>query len=398
MQTIAYWLTLTLVFVLPWENVIYLPGFGRISKALGLVVAVVWLLSVISTQEFRRPRPFHLAVVLFAGWNALSMFWSVDIAATRGRIQTYIQMVVLVMILWDVLRTRAALQAALQMYILGGYVCVIGAITNYRNAVEGSYTRYAASGFHPNDMGLILALGLPVAWYLAVFAKYDAPFQFLRMVNFAYLPAAVAAILLTASRGSVVAASPMVLFLLISLMGIRPMARIVVFGVLVGGLLAVVPFVPASSWARLSTIPSSITLGDMNDRIDVWLEGVDMVTTHPIVGVGSGAYRTAAVQTKHVAHNVFVSVMCELGLIGFLLMVAIILMCYHSALQHPKSLAWLWVTVLLIWSLGALVHTWEQRKQTWFFLSIVVVSSELCITRNEPRRSLAMNTNVSFQS
>jgi O-antigen ligase len=321
-----------------------------------------------------------------------------DIAATRGRIQTYIQMVVLVMVLWDVLRTRAALQAALQMYILGSYVCIVGAIINYRDAVEGSATRYAASGFHPNDMGLILALGLPVAWHLAIFAKHNAGLHFLRIVNFAYLPAAVAAILLTASRGTVVAASPMVLFLLASLMGIRPRARIAVFGVVIGALLAVIPFVPQSSWVRLSTIPESITQGDMNDRIDIWLEGVDIAAAHPILGVGSGAYRTAAVETKHVAHNVFVSVMCELGLIGFLLMMAIILICYHSALQHPKPLAWLWITVLLIWSLGALVHTWEQRKQTWFFLSIVVVSSELCIARHQPRRFLAEKTDVSFQT
>ena len=61
------------------------------------------------------------------------------------------------------------------------------------------YLRYAASGFDPNDFGLVLALAIPLALYLAVRVRS------VRWIYLAIVPTVVAAVVLTASRASLIA-------------------------------------------------------------------------------------------------------------------------------------------------------------------------------------------------
>ena len=59
MRRYAYWLMLALVFTLPWENVAELPGIGRVSRLVGLLLAVTWVLAVIESGWVRAPRVSH---------------------------------------------------------------------------------------------------------------------------------------------------------------------------------------------------------------------------------------------------------------------------------------------------------------------------------------------------
>ena len=45
MKTLAYYLSLLLMFTSSWENIVVLDGIGRISRLLGLVLAAVWFLA-----------------------------------------------------------------------------------------------------------------------------------------------------------------------------------------------------------------------------------------------------------------------------------------------------------------------------------------------------------------
>lgn len=385
MRTVAFWLSLVLIFAIPWENMILLESLGTVGRAIGLFVAAFWVVTVVVTGRFRKLRPFHLAVYLFVLWNVVSAFWSVDIDRTIGRIQTYFQLTVLVWILWDLYTTPAALRAGLQAYVLGCYVAVASTVSNYLAGTQFHTNRYTASGFNPNDIGLILALGIPLAWHLAVSEGEGKYGYMLRVVNYAYLPAATLAILLTASRGSLVAASATLLFVLGSLNRLGRFRRILIFVVLVGALFVVQDMVPQASFQRLATAGDFMTTGDLNNRVTIWREGLAILSAHPLLGVGSGAFKAAAIESGKVAHNVFVSVLVELGIIGFILFTIILVITVYQALRQPKWAARLWLTVLLVWGLGASVHTWEQTKPTWMFLSLVIVSAALTIRHDESR-------------
>jgi O-antigen ligase len=385
LRTVAFWLSLVLIFTIPWENFILIESLGTVSRAIGFFVAAFWVVTVIVTGRFRKLRPFHLAVYLFVLWNVLSAFWSLDIDSSISRILTYFQLAVLVWILWDLYTTPAALRAGLQAYVLGCYVAVVSTVSNYLAGIQFSINRYAASGFNPNDLGLILALGIPLAWHLAVIEGEGKYSYILKIVNLAYLPAATIAILLTASRGALVAASASILFVLGSLNQLGRFRRILIFVMLVGALFVVQGMVPEASFQRLATMGDIITTSDLPGRVTIWREGFAILSAHPLLGVGSGAFKAAAIGTSKVAHNVFVSVLVELGIIGFILFTIILVITVYQALRQPKWTARLWLTVLLVWGLGVSFMTWEIRKPTWMFLSLVIVSAALTIRRDESR-------------
>jgi hypothetical protein len=54
-----------MIFLIPWEGIAALSGFGSASRLIGLVVAASWLLLIIIRGEFRKITPFHVFVFLF---------------------------------------------------------------------------------------------------------------------------------------------------------------------------------------------------------------------------------------------------------------------------------------------------------------------------------------------
>ncbi len=88
-----------------------------------------------------------------------------------------------------------------------------------------------------------------------------------------------------------------------------------------------VAFVPETSWTRISTISAQVDSGDLNQRTAIWAAGLRAFAAHPVLGVGEGAYLQISdrqLGEGFVAHNTFVSVLVELGIVGFLLFAAIL--------------------------------------------------------------------------
>jgi O-antigen ligase len=384
MRTLAFWLSLILIFVTAWEDMVFFEGLGTVSRAMGLLLAAFWIVKVIVTGRFRKPRPFHVMVYLFVLWNTVSAFWSFDVEETLQRSKTYFQLAGLVWILWDLYTSPTALKAGLQAYVLGVYVSIGSTVVNYVMGQEANYLRYAATGFNANDLGLMLALGIPVAWHLAVSESNSKVTHMLSLVNYAYIPIAILAISLTASRGALLAALPAFLFVLGSLPRLNFFLRVLIFAALISALFALQPLVPQSSFQRLGTTGASIADGDLGDRVDIWRESIASFTEHPLLGIGSGAFRTAVVP-GNVAHNSFLSVLAEVGMVGFALFVIILAMTVYQAMHQPKWDARFWLIILLVWTIGASSLTWEHRKATWLFLSLVVVGASLSVRRDEAR-------------
>ncbi|MEE8450608.1 MAG: O-antigen ligase family protein [Thermoguttaceae bacterium] len=383
MRNIAFALSLIVIFVIPWENVVNVEGFGTLSSIVGVLAALFWIETVVVTNQIRRPTLFHLIVGVFVLWNVATLFWSINGQRTIGRSWTYAQLFIMILMLWDLYRTPAALKAAMQAYVLGASISLVSVIVNYDAGLTVVSRRFSATGFNANDIGLILVLGMPLAWYLAVFVNDTGKLRLLRPINFAYLPAALVAILLTGSRGTLIAAAPVVLFILCTLPRLGIAWRAVLVAGAIWGASMLPSVIPEATFQRLGTIRSSIANEDMGGRIKIWREGMLIHGAHPMLGVGAGAYQTAAVRTHHVAHNVYLSVLVESGIVGFAIFAVVLAVTVYNALRQPKWAALLWITVLMVWGIGAIVHTWEQRKQTWLFLSLVTISANLIVPREE---------------
>ncbi len=384
MRTVSYWLLLMMILMIPWANFLTLPGLGTASRSMGILAGVFWLFTVLVTGKIRRISPFHLLVILFFLWNTVSLLWSRDPDSTVSQAITYIQMAIFSLMLWDLCTTRAAIKAGLQAYVLGLTVPIASTVTNFIANVGTEYAlygRYSSSGNNTNTTAILLAIGLPLAWYLAASVGEGKIGQMQRLVNYIYIPAITFTIILTATRFAVIMSVPAFLFGLGTLTKLKPISRILIFVVLIAATVTLDFKIPQTSLQRLGTIDDEVRGGDLNDRTELWSRGFDIWLEHPILGVGSAGFDSAVAPIygrPRAAHNSFVAISAELGIIGLGLFGLILVTAVLMAWGHPTKLdALFWLTVLITWGLGNLALTWTYSKPTWLLLTLLAASASL---------------------
>ena len=376
MRKLVYWLSLAFVFMIPWEGVVQIPGVGTAAKITGIAAGVAWLVLILVTDRVRAPDPFLALTTLFVVWIGASVWWSTDTVESARHVLTWAQSLALVFVIWDMFRTRDAILAALQAYVLGAYVAVIGALLNFRSA-EAFYTnfqRFSPGDTNPDGFGFLLALGIPAAWYLAAQPRGGRLGAAWRVVNYGFIPVAFLGIALSGTRTAAVAASVGTVF------GIATLAKlsrarfaivILALGIAVSALAPIVT--PLESFQRLGTTGTEVTQGDLNGRLLQWGQGFSSFENHPLFGVGTNRYRSVNILGKE-AHNSFVSVLVELGLVGLTLFGAILAMSVARAFQTRGWDRAFWLTTLAVWVIGSSTLTWEHRKSTWLILSLIVAA------------------------
>jgi O-antigen ligase len=372
MRKITYWLTLVLIFIVPWEDSLSITAIGSLTRLTGLVVAGCWFLTILTEGRFRKPHLFHAFVLFFFLWNIVSYIWSIDIDRTFERIKTYLQIFLLMLIIWELFKEPADLIAGLQAYILGAYVCIASSIGNYLSGTiaENYEVRYSATGVNAVDLSLLLLLGIPLAWHLSLLANRKKN-RILKIINFAYIPFAIFTVLLTASRTSLFAVVPAIIFIL------WPkrfnIGRFILISIFLGVSIMIIRVIlPAGIIERLATTSTSISSADFGGRVNLWKEAITLFLGHPLVGSGAGILFTTIGSE---AHQTFLSILAETGLIGFLLFTCILAIVINQAAGLPKGYSGLWFSVFFIWVIGVLSLTWEAMKPTWLFMSFVIIEA-----------------------
>jgi O-antigen ligase len=374
-KKLAYLLSLVMIFAIPWENSVLVRDVGTISRAIGLLLAAVWVAAVVMHGTMRRLGLFHGLAIAFVTWNALSVFWTIHPPATVQWVWTYVQLLILAFLLWDLYDTTPAIRAALQAYVLGAYVAIASLLLSFVSGTGMSFSkRYTVEGFNADTAGLLLAIGMPMAWTLALVHSIRGRGRVLRWMNFAYLPLAFFGIALTGTRTALLTTFPAVLFAIASLTRLRPRQRLAIGLAAVIGFAVIVPFVPQPSVERLLTTGSEISGGTLGGRGRIWQAGLRAFGQRPILGVGAGAFE-AAIGIGKVAHNTFISVLVELGIVGATIFYTLVAYTFGQALRHPAWGARFWVTLLSIWALGASSLTWENKKITWLVLTLAAASA-----------------------
>ncbi len=389
MRKITFWLSLVMIFIIPWEDTLSISAIGSLSRLIGLVVAGFWLLTVLTEGRARKPHPLHALVLLFFLWNALSYFWSQDIPGTIERLITYGQIFLMLLIIWEIYKKPADLIAGLQAYVLGSYVCIASSIINYlEGRVAVSFeVRYSATGINAVDLSLLLLLGIPLAWHL--FLRLDKKkYRFLRFIDIIYLPLAVFAILLTGSRTSLFAIIPAIIFVFWP--NRLDISRYILISIFLAiSLLIVRSILPAAIIERLATASSSIATADIGGRVKIWSDALSVFLGHPFLGSGGGTLYTVI---GSAAHETFLSILAETGLIGFLLFICILAIVLNQAARLLKGYSGLWFSVFFIWAIGVLSLSWEVKKVTWLIFIFMIIEG---VAMQEQYRSEILKSTVS---
>jgi O-antigen ligase len=387
-RKIALFTTLVLVFTIPWETAITINSLGTLTRLIGFGAAGIWVASVLISGKFRKFIAYHIAVLLFMLINVASLFWTVSFDLTIERIKTYIQLAILSWILWDLFTTPESLRWAMQVFIFGGYLTITSQLLNFLSGqIISTYEqgRFTGAGQNAGEFALILSLSLPLAWHLAITQKPGAGANILKMVNFAFIPLALLATILTASRTSLVTNIPGLLYIAGTMRKIKPVYRVLVFIVIITASLVIWQYIPQATVARLSTIGDSIAGSDLGGRVKLWKESFAIFLNYPILGIGANALSSPG-QLGAFAHNTFLSILTELGIFGLLsFLIVVTIVIYHTIKQSsPYSI--LWGTVFIIWVIGVFTLTWEYTKTTWFFLNLIVISAGINKRCDQPVR------------
>jgi O-antigen ligase len=380
---IAYIVLCALVVLLPWgEDFLMLNGFV-LATWIGFALFGIAAMRVLVTQQTRRPSLLHCWMLAFVGWTVLSVLWTTDRGITITRIGTYLQLLVLAWLVWELVPSQRLVEGLLQSYVIGALVASLMTLYNFVHgltsaqlaAQEGIETwetsRYSVFGVNENDLGVMLALSIPMLFYLLVSSKRPL----IKLVCWLQLVAGVTAIFLTGSRGAVAAAViGLAIFPLIvsrlprrqKLLSLAACAALIACGIYL---------IPPSSWERIAETKSELTGGTLTHRTVLWAAGLSVFRDHPFLGVGAGAYGLSIlrmVDIPLVAHNTFLSVFVELGVGGGLLLLGLLSCLFYCAFRMRYLERCLWVTLLLTWLVGVSSLTWEYHKPTWLLFALLV--------------------------
>jgi O-antigen ligase len=389
------------VFSLPSEVLVSFQSVGTASRIIGLSAAIVGVLTVFYEGRFRKPGVIMWLSFAFAMANTTSLLWTTDYDPTVVRVQTYGQLFGLVWLLWEFARRRVDQERLMLAYCLGALFAVAQILHNYSagvgytNFFNKATSRYVVSGFDPNDCGLTLALGIPMAWHLFVNSRGAA------RLMITYVPAACIAILLTASRGAFMSASAALLIVPLALPRGKGIGRVLaVAAVCLMAGAAALTVVPESSWDRIATAREEITEGTMNGRRVIWTAAWRAFQERPLLGVGAGAFRSAVARMpladggrfphSTAPHNTFLAVLVEQGLVGFAIFGILLGACgalmWGTAAVDRKTAA----VLMLTWLVGSMSLGWQYQKPTWLLFGLLAVlasNSDRC--REAARRKRA---------
>ena len=378
LQRAAYFTSLVLVgsipgFSMPLENSV----LGSVNRLIGGLALLLWLLSVVVTGRLGKLHLFHLLATAFGLWYVVSLWWSVAPNETPFT-ASLIEGVILSVMLWDIYRTQERLEAAMQAFLVGGCLSVVMTALNFAQGQQVRHweKRFAASGFDPNDIALLLAIGIPMATYLATRRSSLTAF---RVVNLLYPAAAALGIVLSGSRGALLAAAPAYLFFLIRMARLSRGWGFAMLGVLTAAVTGATRLDLSAPLQRLGTVTASSGDDHLSGRADIWRAGWAAFGEHPFLGVGGGAF-SAATMGKNgqgealIAHNTYLSVLTELGPIGFLLFLGLLALVLQSALRQAPPMREMSLLSLLVWAIGVFALSWEFRSQTWLLFGLIVAA------------------------
>lgn len=176
----------------------------------------------------------------------------------------------------------------------------------------------------PNDLGMLFVMVLPMAFCLAA---RGGLMGLRRLFWLAAAGVLIYAIYLTDSRGTLLATA--------AIAGLFAWHR---FGVVVAGLSG------AAGLGAMMLLPSRLQELEVGEasahgRVEAWYEGVQMFLSSPLYGIGANQFSD---QYHLTAHNSFVLVMAETGIIGITVWIAFLAYGFRmllAMLRQPAGLA-----------------------------------------------------------
>lgn len=322
---IAMLVYLLLVLIRPQDYPALIDGDPLPLQPVALIVAALfWLLSV--RKQFDAPQ-YPLLLAFFLVLMASHVF-NGYFGGALDQLYKFAPTLLAFVVLANAVDTRRRVRVVMGLFALCAAVLALHGIEQVRTGTgwtgvglsQETRIQYVGIFNDPNDLGMLFVICLPMAVYLARTTRVLKPLWWVVAGTIVY------GIVLTDSRGTLLAC--------LALLGVYVWWR---RGAVVAGLLG------AGALAGLMALPSRVQEEGLTDdsamgRVESWYEGLMMFREHPLFGVGPDMYSDLYRLT---AHNSFVLVLAETGIVGFTLWIAFVGYCFRMMLvalrQPPQS-------------------------------------------------------------
>lgn len=288
-----------------------------LQVTLGLAL-VAWLAS--RAKSFAAPQ--YLLIGLFLVVLMVSKVVNGWTGGALVQLLKFGPIVAAFVILANAVTTPARIRTVMVVFVLCSTVLAIHGIDQVQTGIgwtgeplsQGTRIQYVGIFNDPNDLGLLFVMCLPMALYLS---SRGGLLGLRRLFWWAAGGTLLYGIYLTNSRGALLA--------LVTLVGAYVWQR--------RGLVSAAVF-GGVGLVGLMLIPSRLSELDIDEssamgRVDSWYEGIQMFIADPLFGIGADGFSDLHYLT---AHNSFVLVLAETGIIGYTIWLAFVGYCFRMPL------------------------------------------------------------------
>lgn len=377
LERITVWLLSAFAFTLPTD--LRLAGDKSIEMRLGYACVLMGIAGLMKRGAFVVPRMGFWWLTGFVAWSSFSLAWAQYPEIAQHKVLLYAVIFAVTAIIpqyaWDA-RVRLRLMDA---YLAGCVLGSLGTIVHFALGIPYSASgdtemegRYSF-GTDPNYLALALVIGIPLALYRSSLVTE----RWQRVLTWLYIPAAMAGMFLTGSRGALVALL-VAIVVYAAFAGLRAPALILAGA---GLCVAVGMLLPAEILDRFTSIPDELKYGTLSDRRELWDRGTMIIAQHPFEGIGAGATSGAF---DIAAHNTPLELMMEGGAVSLVLFYGALLLGIRGMWMSDRKEGRTLIAACSAWFVGSLSLSWEIQTVTWFMFAML-------FSADPPRSAVAIS-------
>lgn len=314
-------------------------GLGA-AKVGGLVLVLAALRRSGTPLLLREHPLIAYAATFLAAWALASSLWAEDVplAATEG--SRLALNVALLFVIFAAVRQARHARWVVWGYLLGA---AASALVGLVQPAEGDADRLAGSVGDPNFLAAMLVPAIVFAVFAFGWARRPAERWLLSLLLVVYT----IALLGTQSRGGLVALGVTLVAGMLLGGAFRRHFAVLTAAIAFAGLVYYGAFASAAALERV-TNP-----GGGAGRADLWSVATEVAGDHPVVGVGAGNFPVVApqyvtepldlrevqlvVDEPTVAHNTYIGVLAELGVVGLIAFAVVVLAALALARRATKA-------------------------------------------------------------
>lgn len=381
------------LFLIPFDSILSVTGSSKgttLTKLLGIVTILIFALKGSFERKLQMPNKAAYYWTFLGVFGLVSILWAMNSDSAISKLSTVFGLLVLYLVISSYKVDVEEFETCKWFILSGGFLCSIFAVYGYSAGMFYKSTSRATISLDdrtsdPNHFAFSLLIPISLS-IEKIFGQQNWKIKILLSVILGIM---IFSIIISGSRGGLLGVLT-IFIVYISLMKKR--TALTVLTILMGVVLVLLS--PDLFFERLDNTLETGGTG----RMTIWTYGLDIFKTNWLYGVGLNNFPKAYAEFGHftpftqaiyrAAHNIYLEILVELGIIGFAVMVLSIVKHYKLlTLQHHHRDD-INQTMLKASMLGVLVSSFSLgtiwTKSFWLLWMMILIYTNVTERRHNP--------------